>query len=85
MLINTVWYFMHSFVPRTGSNLFIYKKIYEKLVSGRSRISHWGALTRWGGTNLQRIHFSAKTYAKTKEIDPVVGRAPAVPPGSANG
>ena len=32
-----------------------------------------------GGANLQRIHFSAKTYAKTKEIDPV-GGAPLDPP-----
>ena len=49
--------------------------------SGRSRISHWGGLTRWGGgTNLQCIHFSAKTYAKTKEIDPVGGRVPRRPP-----
>ena len=28
-----------------------------------------------GGANLQRVHFSAKTYAKTKEIDPVGGGA----------
>ena len=44
-----------------------------------------GARTRWGGTNLQRIHFSAKTYVKTnakmKEIDPVAGGGtPVVPP-----
>ena len=32
-----------------------------------------GAPTRWGGTNLRHIHFSAKTYAKMKEIDPVGG------------
>ena len=43
-----------------------------------------GAPTRWGGANLQHIHFSVKTYAKTKEIDPVGGGAPAAPPGSAN-
>ena len=51
--------------------------------SGGSRISRWeGAPTDWGGTNLQRVHFSAKTYAKTKEIDPVGGGggAPAAPP-----
>ena len=54
--------------------------------SGGSRISRWwGAPTRWwGGANLQRVHFSAKTYAKTKEMDPVGGRALAAPPGSAN-
>ena len=26
-----------------------------------------------GDANLQRVHFSAKTYAKTKEMDPVGG------------
>ena len=42
-----------------------------------------GAPTRWGGANLQHIHFSMKTYAKTKEIDPVGGarrRRPLDPP-----
>ena len=43
-----------------------------------------GALTHWGGANLQHIHFSAKMYVKTKEIDPVGGHAPAAPPGSTN-
>ena len=34
-----------------------------------------------GGSNLRRVHFLAKTYAKTKEIDPVGGeRMPAAPP-----
>ena len=35
-----------------------------------------------GGANLRRIHFSAKTYAKTKEIDPVGGGGggPVAPP-----
>ena len=32
-----------------------------------------GAPTHWGGANLRRIHFLAKTYVKTKEIDPVGG------------
>ena len=41
--------------------------------SGGSRISHWGAPTGWGGTNLQRVHFLAKMYVKTKEMDPVGG------------
>ena len=36
-----------------------------------------------GGADLRRIHFLAKTYVKTKEMDPV-GGAPAAPPGSAN-
>ena len=43
-----------------------------------------GAPTHWGGANLQRIHFSAKMYAKTKEMDPVggahAGSAPVDPP-----
>ena len=40
-----------------------------------------------GGADLRRIHFLAKTYAKTKEMDPVGGeggRAGGAPPGSAN-
>ena len=32
-----------------------------------------------GGANFRRIHFLAKMYAKTKEIDPVGGGAPAPP------
>ena len=32
-----------------------------------------GAGPLGGGTDLQHVHFSAKTYAKTKEIDPVGG------------
>ena len=43
-----------------------------------------GAPTRWGGTNLRCVHFSVKTYAKTKEIDPVGGARRRRPPGSAN-
>ena len=43
-----------------------------------------GALTHWGGASLQHIHFSAKTYAKMKGIDPVggvrAGSAPLDPP-----
>ena len=34
-----------------------------------------GAPTHWGGANLRRVHFSVKTYVKTKEIDPVGGGA----------
>ena len=37
-----------------------------------------------GGTDLRCVHFSAKTYVKMKEMDPVGERAPAAPPGSAN-
>ena len=45
-----------------------------------------GAPTHWGDANLQRVHFLVKTYAKTKEIDPVGGgHMPAAPPpGSTN-
>ena len=43
-----------------------------------------GAPTHWGGANLQRVHFLAKTYVKMKEIDPVGGgmrrRRPLDPP-----
>ena len=39
-----------------------------------------GAPTHWGGANLRCVHFSAKTYVKTKEIDPVGGARTAVPP-----
>ena len=37
--------------------------------SGRSRISRWGG----GGADLRHVCFSAKTCAKTKELDPVGG------------
>ena len=44
-----------------------------------------GALTRWRGANLRRIHFSVKMYAKMKEMDPVGGGGGASgAPGSAN-
>ena len=33
-----------------------------------------------GGANLRRGQFSAKMYAKMKELDPVWGGAPAAPP-----
>ena len=36
------------------------------------------------GTDLRLRHFSVKMHAKTKELDPVEGRALAAPPGSAN-
>ena len=39
-----------------------------------------GADPLGGGANLRCVHFSAKTYAKMKEIDPVGGRAQAAPP-----
>ena len=46
-----------------------------------------GAPTRWGGgggggggANLRCVHFSAKTYVKMKEIDPVGGARAAAPP-----
>ena len=44
-----------------------------------------GAPSRWGGADLRCGCFLAKTYAKTKELDPVGGvHAGGSPPGSAN-
>ena len=37
-----------------------------------------------GGTDLQHVHFSVKTYAKMKGLDPIGGCMLAAPPGSAN-
>ena len=54
------------------------------LSSGRLRISHWGAPSHWWGVDLQRRHFSVKTCAKTKELDPLGGCVLVAPPGSAN-
>ena len=59
------------------------------LVSGGSRIFPLGGRQPvggggGGGANLGRVHFSAKMYAKMKEIDPVGGggggRAGGAPP-----
>ena len=51
------------------------------VLSGGSRISRWGGRRAVGGANLRCRRFLVKTYAKTKELDPVgVGRAPAAPP-----
>ena len=67
-----------------------YRDIYQQtslqytLGSGGSRISHWGAPSHGGGTDLRHIHFLAKTYVKTKELDPVGGGRRRRPPGSAN-
>ena len=47
----------------------------------------WGGGKRQavaGGADLRHGHFSAKIYAKTKELDPVGGGAPVAPPRSAN-
>ena len=49
-----------------------------------SRIFHSGRGPILGGFGLQRGHFSVKMYAKTKELGPVGGRAPARPPRSAH-
>ena len=47
-----------------------------------------GVPAHWGGANLQCIHFLAKMYAKSKEIDPVggarAGGAPLDPPMTGN-
>ena len=45
------------------------------------------ALSRWGGTNLRRRCFLAKTDVKMKELDPVGGggaHTSGAPPGSTN-
>ena len=47
-------------------------------LSGGSRISRWE-----GGADPRCRHFTVKTCAKMKELDPV-GGAPAAPPRSAN-
>ena len=71
-------------------------------ISGGSRISRWGGRRPVGGVpTSQHVHFLAKTYVKTKEIDPGGGGAlrhgapldppmggalrHGAPPGSANG
>ena len=41
--------------------------------SGRSRISHRGVCTHWGGVDLQRGHFLVKIYVKMKELGPIGG------------
>ena len=51
-------------------------RIQDFLLGGA--LSHWGALTSDMGA------YQQKTYAKTNRLDPVVGRALAAPPGSAN-
>ena len=49
--------------------------------SGGSRISRWGGgADPLGGANLRCVHFLVKTYAKTKEMDPVGGRTGGAPP-----
>ena len=45
-----------------------------------SRIFRRGGPILGGGFGLQRGHFSVKMYAKTKELGPVGGHAPARPP-----
>ena len=64
-----------------------------EVFSNRGRRNQWriqdfplgGADLLGWGTDLQCVHFSAKTYAKMKEMDPVGGGAMVAPPGSANG
>ena len=46
-------------------------------------IPYWIQDFPWGGTNLQRICLLVKTYAKMKELDPIVGGLLCTfPPGS---
>ena len=48
------------------------------IISGESRIFCWGCQPRWrrGHPDVRCGHFSAKTYAKMKELDPVGGAPP---------
>ena len=69
-------------VPFTQMSLFMLRNV---ILAGRSRAGsrifrRGGVDPFWGGFGLQRGHFSVKMYAKTKELDPVGGRAPARPP-----
>ena len=48
--------------------------------SGGSRISHRGRVDPLGGVDLQRRCFLVKMCAKTKELDPIGGHAPGMPP-----
>ena len=61
-----------SFINKT-------KSINQTLTSAGSRISRLGGADLLWGADLRRIHFLAKTYVKTKEIDPVGGGTPAAP------
>ena len=54
------------------------------ITSGRSRISHRGVHTLEGVRNLQHGCFLVKMYAKMKELGPMGGHAPGMPPRSAN-
>ena len=46
-------------------------------IRGRSRISRWGAWTRFEGAWTSDIGcFSVKMYVKMKELGPIGGRAP---------
>ena len=50
-------------------------------LSGGSRISRRGGVhALGGGVDLRRGHFSVKMYVKTKELGPMGGRAPGMPP-----
>ena len=64
----------------------MYDNIYNKTlqislpISGGSRISRRGGVHPLGGVDLQRGHFLVKMYAKMKELGPIGGRAPGMPP-----
>ena len=72
----------HQQIAAQNINRFSPFRINLTFSSGGSRISRWGG---GGGADLRRLCFSAKTYAKTKELDSVWGECmPTAPPGSAN-
>ena len=67
----------------------LFKMFINVVISGGFRISRWGGgggggADLLGGANLRCVHFLAKMYAKTKEMDPVGGAradgAPLDPP-----
>ena len=61
------------------------QKCLSNMNSGRSMISHWGAPSCLGFADPKCGCFSAKMYAKMKELDPTGGGHMLVaPPGSAN-
>ena len=50
------------------------KMVYETQHVDKSEVDSGGSrIFHWGGANLRHICFSVKTYAKTKELDPVGG------------
>ena len=84
----------YSLIKTFHTNKLIFIISHLKFAAGRKghHTEQWriqdfplGGRRPVGGANLRCLHFSAKTYAKMKEIDPVGGGgAPVAPPRSAN-